>query len=566
MRLPSVFEVAFQAVPTAPLRIRDTLEYFRPGGAERPPWWPPDAYALALTILRDADAYARVVERWPPGTQSRADAAAWEQLVKDIGAEWRSCAGQRRRPPRPVETWWKTVLERKDLQLARVRSDDGLSAALLHLVAAADEASHSAGSWSHTRATQGSGRASRRRADPFAELALRRLYDADTLAMTIDPSRAVVLPKVHTPQRGITSRSLTHHLALHEPRDVVPRWFGFTSWLEAGAKRASTPRNALNLLLLPWPECVNPEDYRVTDGQLLNMPGSGIGPSGAYGFFTYQPARPPVSLPEVRKVLASASGRFGRIDAILFPELALGIDQCQRLSEALDVMVIGGEGAPARKGRAGKNQAVVAVPLSKMLGLRGPLSVSYRQTKHHRWCLDGSQIRTYGLGAQLDPTRDWWEHIGVERRQLHFFELADWLTFSVLICEDLARQDPVSELIRAVGPNLVVALLMDGPQLEDRWAAKYATVLAEDPGCSVLTFTSVGMARLSRPPRRSESRTVALWKDPRAPAVEIALPEGARGIVLALTREPTRERTADGREDGWTSDYIRLSGVHPVEG
>jgi hypothetical protein len=31
-------------------------------------------------------------------------------------------------------------------------------------------------------------------------------------------------------------------------------------------------------------------------------------------------------------------------------------------------------------------------------------------------------------------------------------------TWSVLICEDLARQDPAADLIRAVGPNLLIAL------------------------------------------------------------------------------------------------------------
>jgi hypothetical protein len=51
--------------------------------------------------------------------------------------------------------------------------------------------------------------------------------------------------------------------------------------------------------------------------------------------------------------------------------------------------------------------------------------------------------------------------------------------------------------MNAIGPNLVIALLMDGPQLENRWPARYATVLAEDPGSAVLTVTSLGMVRRS---------------------------------------------------------------------
>jgi hypothetical protein len=221
-------------------------------------------------------------------------------------------------------------------------------------------------------------------------------------------------------------------------------------------------------------------------------------------------------------------------------------------------MVIGGEGRAATSRRPGLNQAVVALPLGRRL------AVAYDQPKHHRWRVDDAQIQQYGLGGQLDPARDWWEHIDIEKRELQFFSLNSWLNFCVLICEDLARQDPVGELLRAVGPNLVIALLMDGPQLEHRWPAKYATVLAEDPGSSVLTLTSLGMARLSRPPKKPESRIVGLWKDASGPAVEIDLPKEAAGAVLCITRQMREEHTADGRSDRGQSGYLRMHGVHYV--
>lgn len=85
---------------------------------------------------------------------------------------------------------------------------------------------------------------------------------------------------------------------------------------------------------------------------------------------------------------------------------------------------------------------------------------------------------------------------------------------SVVICEDLARPDPVGDLLRAVGPNLVIALLMDGPQIKERWSARYATTLAEDPGFSVLSLTSAGMSKLSRPSSGvNRSKVIGLWKD-----------------------------------------------------
>ena len=69
-----------------------------------------------------------------------------------------------------------------------------------------------------------------------------------------------------------------------------------------------------------------------------------------------------------------------------------------------------------------------------------------------------------------------------------------------LVCEDLAQIDDVADVLRSVGPMVLIIPLLDGPQLSSRWAARYASVLADDPGSTVLTLTSYGMARRSRPP------------------------------------------------------------------
>jgi hypothetical protein len=124
----------------------------------------------------------------------------------------------------------------------------------------------------------------------------------------------------------------------------------------------------------------------------------------------------------------------------------------------------------------------------------------------------------------------------------------------------------VANIVRAVGPNLVIALLMDGPQTKERWAARYATVLADDPGCSVLSLTSLGMAQLSRPEtgQLSRSRVVALWKDRFRGATEIELPLGSDAIAVSLSIRYREEFTADGRGDGGTAAFPILSGVHPI--
>src|SRR5205807_9329887 len=119
------------------------------------------------------------------------------------------------------------------------------------------------------------------------------------------------------------------------------------------------------------------------------------------------------------------------------------------------------------------------------------------QGKHHRWCLYRAQIEQYGFQRSLNPLVNWWENIRLAPRKLGFLAISSWLTLCHVICEDLARLDPVDQLIRSVGPNLLIALLQDGPQLRSRWGARYATVYAEDPGTSILTVTSLGMALAS---------------------------------------------------------------------
>jgi hypothetical protein len=108
--------------------------------------------------------------------------------------------------------------------------------------------------------------------------------------------------------------------------------------------------------------------------------------------------------------------------------------------------------------------------------------VHIRQTKHHRWSLDDAQISQYHLGGALHPHIRWWEAIEVPRRSVQFVELGNEVTLASLVCEDLAQSDEAASVIRAVGPMIVVIPLLDGPQLSSRWGARYAAILADDPG------------------------------------------------------------------------------------
>jgi hypothetical protein len=179
-----------------------------------------------------------------------------------------------------------------------------------------------------------------------------------------------------------------------------------------------------------------------------------------------------------------------------------------------------------------------------------------RQNKHHRWSLDEGQVLEYHLGGVLHPHIRWWEAMDVPRRAIQFVEVAE-LVLTSLVCEDLAHNDDIAQLIRAVGPTVVMNVLLDGPQLPSRWAARYASVLADDPGSAVLTLTSLGMVERSRPHGREASRVIGLWKDPTRGVREIPLEPGAHGVLITVCADRATRYSADLRwpVDNSTSLY-----------
>jgi len=184
--------------------------------------------------------------------------------------------------------------------------------------------------------------------------------------------------------------------------------------------------------------------------------------------------------------------------------------------------------------------------------------------KHHRWKLDVSQIAAYSL-TNLNRDLSWWEELSILSRSLDLLVYRGNTTLTTLICEDLARVDPCQAVVRGVGPNLLIALLMDGPQIGARWPGPYATVLAEDPGTSVLSFTSFGLiARQNDIGEFEQASSIALWKDEKSGVRKLELQREADAIVLELAAVPKEERTLDGRRDGGSSirwEYCRHMGV-----
>jgi hypothetical protein len=261
----------------------------------------------------------------------------------------------------------------------------------------------------------------------------------------------------------------------------------------------------------------------------------------------------------IRDLIRVAKYEVAEVHAVVLPEAALTEEMAQ------DVAVILGKQANLELFVTGSIAKQAAGPSRNQtysaVFKRGKPVATWPQSKHHRWKLDELQIRRYHLGDVLGKRKAWWENINVSDRECHFYVFRHGASLAVLVCEDLARIDPVQTVIRAVGPNLVIALLMDGPQLERRWPGRYATVLADDPGSAVLTLTSLGLIRRSNMPSEKGERKIALWKDALGSARELELPEGCHSLLLTISLSKEENVTGDGRSDHKTTTTLSLTSV-----
>ena len=492
------------------------------------PKWPPDLFALCGSLLLNSGAYRHTMSSWPPST-------SWETKVAKIGQRWRDRWNTGKVAPVEVRSLWKRIVALGEhTELTEISKNRELCLTLVELCAIADETSFSLGIPPSTRDEF----------DRFYIHAAELLTNAEhgaTLCENIHPSKARVLPKMHTPQSGLTFRSFSLHLALCLSNEMRPEWVTVPS---------NQDKHKLNLLLIPWPYVVEKSWFRRVRGEIAMPPG--------YGFFEYAPERGKESIEVITATLLDrARKRYGRIDGVVFPELALTMQQYYQVRKIVlskSAFLVAGVAAAGKTSHGAKSNCVhFDIPLPNEYHM-----VALRQAKHHRWRLDKSQVNCYGLKERLRLRSFLWEHIQIEDRLLYFVTLRPWLTVTVLICEDLARPDPVGDLVRAVGPNLVISLLLDGPQLSSRWSARYAAGLSDDPGSSVLTLTSTGMVKLSCPLGKKDGghRVVALWRNGGGgEAKQIRLPESKRGVVLEVNVKERREYTADGRNDNGTTGY-----------
>ncbi|EST56946.1 hypothetical protein K151_3200 [Proteus hauseri ZMd44] len=349
-----------------------------------------------------------------------------------------------------------------------------------------------------------------------------------------DPKFGVITWKYNTPQSGLTLNNLTQNLTYIRPT------VKYTHNINKVDKTSHTKKK-YNILVIPWPFYIKDEYFTPSNILHKNM-------DKYFDFFDYRPTDE-FDIKHFLSFILSALKRVGVIDLIVFPECALSEKQFQIFTKKLHEIFK--KNAPSllcgvygQNGENGRNAALLGFVDEDLLAFN-----NITQEKHHRWFLDRNQLRNYNLSASLNPDKKWWENISVGRRKLTTLETANGVILCPLVCEDLARQEPVAQAVRAIGPNLVVCLLLDGPQIAQRWPGKYAAVLSDDPGCSVLSVTALGMTQRSTGLGHAPSKDIALWSEPGKPSETLQVSSTSSALVLELELESINMWSLDGRAE-----------------
>lgn len=483
---------------------------------------------------------------------------------------WTTREGGLFKVPRRVQALWTTVVVgHGHIDIGQVNATPALVEALLLLFALADEACKGMG-WDNQAGL-----------NFFADLALVSFvnrpavsaavpllpYRPNSLCALVPPTMAIVMPKTLTATVGCSLRSLSHHLALLPGiSQCRPTWALTNEPEQRGGYKA------IRLLVIPFPFTIPSASFRrsaepvhLCDGNFtaayFDLEQRWLVSSGG------KPLTAEMIFFELVKPLIEAAGHGNGegVTGVIMPECALSEPLADTLADLLGKARVSffTTGIVSRHPLTGKARNVAKTYV--LHDTETPHTLE--QFKHHRWRLDRTQCEQYGLDFhRLSRAQRWWEDIDVSARQLPFFALRRHMSMTVLICEDLARNDPAMSVVRAVGPNLVIALLMDGPQLAARWPGKYATILGEDPGSGVLSVTCAAMVDRSNAHHPGERRRIiGLWRGDDPSSVEVTLPDNHHGVLLEIDSRMVEQHTLDTRADAFGSRLLTLRRQTPLQ-
>lgn len=545
-----IIDVVYQLLPTG---LSTVNPYSAQPNRHACPGWPPDIFAVVGSIIDRSGCYTEA----SPDRNNLDEHERYLDEVASIVESWASLV----EVPAPLQALWDELISHHGgLRLDEVNDNKVAQKVLFKLFAVADEASQGMG-WTD--------------ANPMAisDFQMAVLLNAvggedkelfplphwpTSLCRMVSPDELVVLPKSITTDKGCTVRSLSHNLALLPCKTVLkPEW-------RLASEGVADDERELRLLLVPFPFEIPQTSFSLAS-ERKNLKN---GTTHAAFFklsqeWLLKSDGTPLSALDLASKLVfplidAAKNAAGGLPphGIIFPECALNE------SITIDlVKLLRGNGIEFFITGVLDDEDVTKRPLNKAYTVFLTKEVAAPQHKHHRWRIDQPQADSYGLAFDGSGNQQWWEDIDVSKRGLPFYGFRKDTSMVTLICEDLARMEPAMDAIRAIGPNLVVALLMDGPQLGSRWPGRYASVLADEPGCSVLSLTCAATVELSNAHFTAQELAKGK-KDPEPQCVigrwtqakgndnhDIVLEDGGTGVLLTVQSRAKHQTTLDNRSD-----------------
>lgn len=216
--------------------------------------WPPDMFAFTSAVLRQTGCYRYVLDQsfqrdvtWQARIERCAD--RWLGLVDEIVTAWFDGRAAKVAFPNDVEPLCGAIGDLETLapavtmeDLRTLHTEDGrrLARALITIHAVADEACTSFGMLGRF--------ARRKRREDANDIGSHTICLANFLLTaygslsTLCKHHGIVLPKMRTPQSGLSLRSLSHQVMYHTS-EVEVMWRTMP-W-------ASVEENTINILLVP---------------------------------------------------------------------------------------------------------------------------------------------------------------------------------------------------------------------------------------------------------------------------------------------------------------------------
>jgi hypothetical protein len=373
-----------------------------------------------------------------------------------------------------------------------------------------------------------------------------------TITQMVDPDVICVQPKSLIPTVGAGTRVFSRNLCLLPPRGVVR-----TQWSVNTHRRAASADPGLNILAIPFPYKMERDEFVVDEVK---------DEANRRAVKVFRLKQTWLLDGPFREFKLTCESLFDQCKArdnlhgLVLPELSLNQDRFVEFAEfakrripELEFIVSGTSQNCEKQPKSGNYiwiRKFKAAVDGKHSSLDSYFDIS--QSKHHRWSLDEGQILAYGLhhtkAGGMAIKEPHWENFAGRPRELNFLAFRENSAFCGVVCEDLARSEPCHEVIRAVGPNLLFALLLDGPQIEPRWGAKYASIFAADHGCAVMTVSSRALVQRSQEVTDLEKNySVVYFRSPSMPTpAAIECKEANSGVFIRLM--PANSTTSHRRQ------------------